>query len=130
MLGTRFLASIECPAHDAYKRALMVAGENDTVLTNCFDGGWPYAQHRVLRNSTLIDWESAGCPPHGSRPGEGDVIATLESGRTVRRYDDMPPTSTMRGDVLSCSLYAGAGVAKINDIQPAARIVEDLWGNC
>ena len=47
MLGTRFVASTECRAHMLYKRALLAAGAGSTVLTGCFDGGWPYALHRV-----------------------------------------------------------------------------------
>jgi nitronate monooxygenase len=127
MLGTRFVASIESRAHPEYKRALLMAGPNSTALTGCFDGGWPYALHRVLRNKTLVDWEAAGCAPSGRRPGEADILATTPGGRVVHRYEDTPPSSEMEGDALSCCLYAGAGVAKISEILPADRIVRDLW---
>ena len=50
MLGTRFVATIEANAHPAYQRALMEAHANDTVLTTCFQDGWPNAPHRALRN--------------------------------------------------------------------------------
>ena len=129
MLGTRFIASDECPAHEEYKRALLAAGDGQTALTNCFDGGWPYAQHRVLRNKTLVDWESAGCPPHGARPGEGEVVATSKAGTPIHRYDDAPPHCALSGDVLACCLYAGTGVGRIAAVQPAAAIVESLWGS-
>ena len=43
MLGTRFVATIESNAHPAYQRALMAAHADDTVLTTCFEGGWPNA---------------------------------------------------------------------------------------
>ena len=75
MLGTRFIASAESGAHHAYKAALVASASSDTVLTGCFDGEWPYALHRVLRNATLASWEAAGCPPSGNRPGEGEVVA-------------------------------------------------------
>ena len=39
MMGTRFVATRESLAHDAYKQALVEAQE--TALTVCFDGGWP-----------------------------------------------------------------------------------------
>jgi nitronate monooxygenase len=127
MLGTRFVASAESRAHRAYKAALLVAGAADTALTGCFDGGWPYALHRVLRNPTLTNWESSGCPPSGNRPGEADVVAQVQSGGPVRRYDDTPPNNEMEGDVLSCCLYAGTGIEKIVSIQSADALVKDLW---
>jgi nitronate monooxygenase len=126
MLGTRFVASAESSAHPAYKAALVAADTSATVLTGCFDGGWPYALHRVLRNATLTNWEAAGCPPSGRRPGEGDVIASQASGATVHRYDDTPPSADMQGDIIACCLYAGAGVGKVSSVRPAAELVKEL----
>ncbi len=50
-MGTRFVATLESAAHPVYKRALPEAVEADTVYAHTFDGGWPGAPHRVLRNS-------------------------------------------------------------------------------
>ena len=127
MLGTRFVASAESDAHPAYKAALLSARDDATALTGCFEGGWPYALHRVLRNATLTDWEAAGCPPVGRRPGEGDIVARDESGTPVRRYDDTPPKAGMRGEILACCLYAGTGVARITELRSAAALVTELW---
>jgi len=35
------------------------AGADDTVRTTCFDGLWPDAPHRALRNSTYERWQAA-----------------------------------------------------------------------
>jgi NAD(P)H-dependent flavin oxidoreductase YrpB (nitropropane dioxygenase family) len=126
MLGTRFVATHESRAHPVYKQALIDSDGSNTVMTGCFDGGWPYAQHRVLRNPTLQHWEDSGCPPLGKRPGEGDVVATTTNGGKVHRYDDTPPSQGMRGDVLDCCLYAGCGVGRIRSIEPAAMLVKTL----
>jgi nitronate monooxygenase len=128
MLGTRFVASTESAAHPRYKEALVAAGPGQTALTGCFDGGWPYAPHRVLRNSTLTAWEAAGCPPSGHRPGEGDVVGTHRSGTLVHRYDDTPPSADLEGDALDCCLYAGSGVHRISAVGSAADIVTELAG--
>src|SRR5262245_24420801 len=72
LIGTRFVATKEANAHDEYKGAIARAKARDTVLTVCFQDGWPNATHRVLRNRTFQMWEEAGCPPAGKRPGEGD----------------------------------------------------------
>ena len=59
-VGTRFLASEEVSIHAEYQRRILAASENDTAYCeNLFDGGWANAPHRVLRNSTVRDWEAA-----------------------------------------------------------------------
>lgn len=78
VMGTRIIATKESEHPDFYLQKLIEADENDTVYTNCF-AGWN-AMHRVLRNSTFQNWEAAGCPLQGERPGEGDVIGKGPSG--------------------------------------------------
>jgi NAD(P)H-dependent flavin oxidoreductase YrpB (nitropropane dioxygenase family) len=67
--GTAFLAAAEADVHSHYRARVLAAGASDTELTDLFDVGWPDAPHRVLRNRTLADWEAAGRPPAGARPG-------------------------------------------------------------
>jgi NAD(P)H-dependent flavin oxidoreductase YrpB (nitropropane dioxygenase family) len=126
MMGTRFLASVESSAHDAYKQVLVKARAEDTVYTNCFDIGWPYAMSRVLRNSTFNTWEAAGCPAAPNRPGEGDTIF-VQSGEATVRYNDTPPAIGAKGDLLAGCLYAGTSVDGIDSVRPAAEIVSSLW---
>ncbi len=127
MLGTRFVATLESLAHEVYKRRLVEASARDTALTVCFDGGWPYAAHRVLRNSTLESWEAAGCPPAGRRPGEGDCIASEASGRDFLRYDDSPPRTAMQGNPEAMCLYAGTSCEAISDIPSVSTLMQRLW---
>jgi nitronate monooxygenase len=75
MLGTRFVATVESFAHPDYKQALVEAKSADSIYTQCYNRLWPNASHRVLRNKTLDDWETAGCPQPGQRPGEDEVLA-------------------------------------------------------
>lgn len=127
MLGTRFVATQESRAHPEYKRKLVEAAAEQTALTICFDGGWPHAPHRVLRNSTLETWEAAGCPPPGRRPGEGEAVARTASGEPILRYEDTAPRGGMTGDIDAMALYAGTGVARIGDLPSAGEIVRRLW---
>lgn len=130
MLGTRFVATEESRAHDLYKRRLVESGARDTALTVCFDGGWPHAAHRVLRNSTLDSWEAAGCPPPGRRPGEGDLTATEPGGRDYFRYEDTPPRATMVGNPEAMCLYAGTSCEHIRDVPPVHVLLDRLWNEC
>jgi nitronate monooxygenase len=128
MLGTRFVATAESAAHPAYKAALVAAGEAATALTICFDGDWPHAPHRVLRNATLERWESAGCPAPGRRPGE-DVVPARRAGVPIARYDDAPPLAGDAGAVEEMCLYAGSGCAAIGDVPSAAALIRRLGGS-
>ena len=130
MLGTRFVATRESAAHDAYKHRLVQSGADDTALTVCFDGGWPYAPHRVLRNETLEGWEAAGCPPVGKRPGEGAPTGLTAQGEPILRYEDTAPRQGFGGDIGAMCLYAGTGCGHIHDVPPAAELVARLWREC
>lgn len=125
VMGTRFLATHEAASHDAYKAALVAARPGDTVLTNCFDIGWPFAMHRVLRNDTLTTWEAAGCPQPPHRPGEGDVVFRRGHDE-FPRYSDTPPMSGATGALTSAVLYAGTGVGDIRSVEPAADLMFGL----
>ena len=125
MLGTRFLATAESGAHDVYKAALVAAGAGSTALTVCFDGEWPHASHRVLRNVTLERWEDAGCPAPGRRPGEGDPPAT-RGGVPIARYDDREPLAGDEGAIEEMCLYAGEGCDAIEDVPAVAALLDRL----
>lgn len=126
VLGTRLLATDECDAHPAYKQALIDAQAEDTVRTLCFDGGWPDAPHRALRNSTFRGWEAAGRPEPGARPGEGDVVAQDPGGASYPRYHCMTPHAAMTGDVEALCLYARMGVGKVRRIQPVQAVIDEI----
>ena len=125
MLGTRFLATTESAAHPEYKAALVAAEDHATALTICFDGGWPHAPHRVLRNATFERWEDAGCPPPGRRPDEGAPPAR-RGGAAIARYEDAPPLVGDSGAIAEMCLYAGAGCGGIDDVPSAAQLVARL----
>jgi nitronate monooxygenase len=130
MLGTRFVATVESTAHAKYKEALISANADDTVLTVCFEGGWSNAPHRVLRNPTFTNWESAGCPPTGRRPGERDVVATRAPDRKLSRYSIAAPSFGSEGTVTDLAMYAGRSVQVIRDIPHAGELVSRLWREC
>ena len=128
-LGTRFVASTEAFALQEYKDRIIEANATDTVLTKLFDLGWPDANHRVIRNATYDAWEQAGKPPPGARPGEHDEIGAVSLGEekvTLPRYTVIPPVEGFDGDLEAVPLYAGESVERINTVEPAAKIIEQL----
>ncbi|HVE97582.1 MAG TPA: nitronate monooxygenase [Mycobacteriales bacterium] len=126
-VGTRFLLAAEADVHPEYRARLIAASETDTVYGGLFDGGWPDAPHRTLRNSTTRAWQEAGSPAPGARPGEGDVVARRgDAGAEIRRYSDDLPLSRDVGDVEAMALYAGQGVGLVRRTAPAAEIALEL----
>jgi NAD(P)H-dependent flavin oxidoreductase YrpB (nitropropane dioxygenase family) len=124
-IGTRFLASEEAAIHPRYRERLFAAAETDTVYSALYDGGWPNAPTRTLRNATYDAWVAAGRPPPGRRPGEGEVLARAGL-RELRRYDSATPTTAAEGDIDDLSLWAGQGVVMVTKPQSAADIVSEL----
>jgi nitronate monooxygenase len=124
-VGTRFLATPEADVHADWAARLVDASAADTVLTWIFDGGWPDAAHRVLRNSTYRRWHEAGRPPRGSRPGEGETVARHD-GVDIARYSADEPRSGTSGDLEAMCLYAGQGVGLVTSVEPAADVVSRI----
>jgi nitronate monooxygenase len=130
-MGTRFVASTECWSPQEYKERIVAGTAEDTVYArDLFDISWPDAPHRVLRNRTVREWEGAGQPPPGARPGEGTTIGTTTraDGTTVeiKRYAAAMPTGAFNGDIDLAALWCGESVNLVNDIKPAADIVRDV----
>ena len=128
-MGTRFVCSEEAALARAYKQRVVSGRAEDTVHTGLFDVGWPDAAHRVLRNATTEEWEAAGRPPSGQRPGEGTIVGHYSvAGQVidVRKYGIDPPMANFEGDIEQAALYCGQSCSLVNDIRPAAEIVQDL----
>jgi nitronate monooxygenase len=127
LLGTRFLLADEMPIHEEYRRRLVAASETDAEwYPDLYEVGWPDAPHRAIHNSTAEQWEAAGRPALGSRPGEGEVIAHFASGEPILRYSPAPPMVGTTGEIEALSLWAGQSVALAKQTQPAADIVAEL----
>ena len=127
VMGSRFVATKECAAHDDYKSALVNARSADTVFTTCMNKGWDGATHRILRNSTFEMWESAGCPAVGKRPGESDTVAVYGTDTEVERYSINSPGSSYTGDIEAMAAYAGMSVDDITDIPAISEVIARVW---
>jgi NAD(P)H-dependent flavin oxidoreductase YrpB (nitropropane dioxygenase family) len=126
-IGTRFLSAHEAAIHPRYHDLLLAATETETEYGTLYDGTWPDAPHRTLRNSTIRSWEAAGRPDSGDRPGEGEIVGRWSDGHVVR-YQSHTPTHDTEGDIEAMSLWAGQGVALVHKTQPAADIVREIAG--
>jgi len=131
-LGTRFVASDESAAHPEYKRRVVESVAKDTVYTeDLYDISWPGAPTRTLRNRTFDEWDAAGRPSPGHRPGEGTSVGVLRmpSGETFElpRYAGAgSPLVGFEGDLDYPAMWAGESVEVVNDVRSAGEIVRRL----
>ncbi|HSR58293.1 MAG TPA: hypothetical protein VLL57_08890 [Candidatus Binataceae bacterium] len=98
--------------------------------TTLYDQGWPDAPHRVIRTKVVAEWERAGRPESGKRPGEGATIGKMTRGGfespPLVKYSVMSPTNEFKGDVEELPFYAGMSVSLVHDIRPAGEIVKRI----
>lgn len=122
-LGTRFIATTECSASDAYKQAIVQATENDIVLTERLTGvpvsviNNEYIQHLGTRAGPLARWMLRG---HKTK----HWMRTWYGLSSLRRLKSGLNKTTGAGEYWQ----AGKSVAGIKDIRPAREIVREFAG--
>ena len=87
---------------------------------------WPSAPHRLLRNTVVNEWEKAGRPGTGKRPGEGDIVAHSKTLGEIVRYRPLMPTTDVEGDIEALPLWAGQGVGLVRTVMSAAEIMDEI----
>jgi nitronate monooxygenase len=120
-LGTRFIATPECKASDAYKQAILDADENDIVLTERLTGV-PVA---VLRNAYVERLGTKAGPLarwmlKGRRTKHW--MRTWYALSSVRRLKK----SLLTDDTSTEYWQAGKSVAGIRELKPAGEIVREF----
>ncbi|HHW02908.1 MAG TPA: enoyl-[acyl-carrier-protein] reductase FabK [Thermoanaerobacterales bacterium] len=108
-MGTRFVCASECTVHENYKNAIIKAKDRSTVVTGR-PTGHPV---RVLKNKLSHQFEALE-----SRGADIKELEALGTGRLK--------AAVLYGDVDNGSVMAGQIAGMVNDVKPAAKIIEDL----
>lgn len=122
-MGTRFLLSRESGAHPAYRRRLLAATEEDTVVTRVFTG----RPARGLRNRFVEEYLSAGSEPLAwplQRAAAGDIYGASQAA------DDGDYSPLLAGQGLRMLKEDGQGAAEILEevVAEAAAVLSRLGG--
>jgi len=119
-LGTRFIATTECTAHDDYKQAIVAAGEQDIVLSEKISGvpvsiiKTPYIERIGTRAGPLAKWMLRGRKTkHWMR-----TIYSLLSIWKLKR-------ASLQGMTYKDIFQAGKSVEGITAIKPVAEVVAE-----
>jgi enoyl-[acyl-carrier protein] reductase II len=109
-VGTRFICSDECIAHENYKQAVLKAKDRDAVVTGRTTG----APVRALKNKLTREYERL------EKSGASfDEIEALGVGGLRRAFQE--------GDVEMGSLMAGQSAAMVQKIEPCADIIKSYF---
>lgn len=109
-VGTRFICSTECIAHENYKNAVLKAKDRDAVVTGRSTG----APVRALRNKLTKEYQRLE-----KEGASAEEIEKLGVGGLRRAFQD--------GDIENGSLMAGQSAAMVHEIQPCSEIVKDYF---
>jgi len=108
-MGTRFICTCECIAHENYKQAIIRANERSTMVTGA-TLGHPV---RCLRNPMSRDYEEL------ERRGASDQeIIEFGTGRLRR--------AVVEGDVVYGSVMAGQVSGLVHEVIPAGELVRPI----
>ena len=109
-VGTRFICSTECIAHENYKEAVIKAKDRDAVVTGRSTG----APVRALKNKLTKEYDRI--EKEGATREE---IEQLGVGGLRRAFEE--------GDTQMGSLMAGQSAAIVNKIEPCADIIKSYF---
>lgn len=109
-IGSRFVASEESSAHDNFKNKVVEAKEGETILTLK-----QVVSVRLMKNEFYQEVKTA--ESEGASPQE--LALLLGRGRAKK--------GMLEGDLVNGELEIGQISAMIDEIKPAAEIVEEIW---
>lgn len=109
-VGTRFICSEECIAHENYKQAVIKAKDRDAVVTGRSTG----APVRALKNKLTREYQRLE-----SENASFEEIEQLGVGGLRRAFMD--------GDTQMGSLMAGQSAAMVTKIEPCADIIKSYF---
>ncbi len=110
-MGTRFVATVECPAHENFKRKLAEASDTDTLIT-----GRKMNMLRCLKNDFTLRMAEA------EREGAG----TEELVKIIGDEHNRAELGMVDGEVAEGVLEAGQSSGLVRDIPTVAELFEKL----
>ncbi|MEJ6952163.1 enoyl-[acyl-carrier-protein] reductase FabK [Natronospora cellulosivora (SeqCode)] len=108
-IGTRFVCSTECTAHDFYKEAIVKAKDRDAVVTGR-STGHPVRNLKNILTRKMADLERKGASK--------DEIEEYGAGRLR--------DAVREGNIDEGSVMAGQIAGLISDIKPAKEIIDEI----
>jgi enoyl-[acyl-carrier protein] reductase II len=110
-MGTRFVATVECPAHENFKRALVEATDSGSLIT-----GRKMNMLRCLKNDFTVRMAQA----------ERDGASVEQLLAIIGDEHNRAELGMVEGDVVEGVLEAGQSSGLVRDIPTVAELFERL----
>lgn len=124
-LGTRFVVSEECTAHQKFKDAFIKAKARHAIATPQYDARLPIVAVRALKNRGTENFGKL----------QLELILKLEKGEITREEAQFEVErfwvgglrkGVVDGDIENGSLMAGQSVGLVEKVQPIKEIIDEL----
>ena len=126
-VGTRMVATQESAVHEEHKRRIVAASGEDTVLSAIFGPEMPHFNPMRLQRNRVVSEYNDRLEDVPVERDHLDVIGrTVFGGQTVemRKFNVLLATPETEADWEEMPWLMGQGVGLVNDIVPAAVVVE------
>ncbi len=111
-MGTRFVATQECAAHQNFKEAIMKASDTDTTIT-----GRKIGPTRILKNEVaakILEMEASGASAE-------ELLAFIGSSRSRR--------GQFEGDMVNGEAYCGSIAGMVKEIKSVSDVIRSITDN-
>ncbi|MFK8049275.1 MAG: NAD(P)H-dependent flavin oxidoreductase [Halioglobus sp.] len=128
-IGTRLVATREANAHDEYKKRLVRASGEDTILTSVFGPENPtFNPVRVIKNETVSQWHDRVDEIPKDRSAFAPIGTSLfgEQQIPLKEFDSIVPVPQTTGDFDKMPMLAGQGVGLVRTIPSVQTAMEDM----
>lgn len=124
-LGTRFVASTECTAHENFKQVFLRAHARQAIATPQYDSRLPVVAVRAIKNRGTDEFGKL----------QLRLLQQLEAGEITREQAQFEvetfwvgalQRAAIHGDVENGSLMAGQSVGLVHEIKPVGEIMREL----
>jgi enoyl-[acyl-carrier protein] reductase II len=124
-IGTRFVMTTECAAHDNFKAAFRRAQAREAMATPQFDSRLPVIPVRALKNEGTVEFSKL----------QYSLLQKLESGEIDRKtallevekfWVGALREAAVDGEVEKGSLMAGQAVGLVEEIKSVREVIEEL----
>ena len=112
-MGTRFIASHEAQAGEAYKKRITEVGSADTIVTRCYSG----KPMRVIGNEYVAEYEQH---PEEIQRFPDQMLISAQRGVLLELRPGEAKESDPKRDCMPC----GQGAGGVRDIPSCAEIIE------
>lgn len=124
-LGTRFVTTQECRAHEDFKKAFIRAKSRDAAATTQMDPSVPVVPVRALTNNGTKDFSKLQLELI-KKVAENQMNSHEAQQEIEKFWIGALRRSAVEGDVKGGSMMAGQSVGLISKIQPMSELFDDL----